>query len=396
MTAEKPKKLCVFTSTRADWGLLSPVCRALNSIPDIDVRIVAANMHLLAKYGMTVNEIIADGFDIAARVEMYAEDAEDSDYTRALATAECMKQMSEVLNTLKPDALMVLGDRYELLGACSAALLQHIPIIHISGGDVTEGATDDAVRHAVTKMSALHLTATEEYRRRVIQLGEQPATVINTGAIGVWNAFNTPLWDADKLGENLGIDFNSQKVAMVTYHPATEDRQATPAQRTQAMLDAMERFPEITYVISFPNNDAHGSEIITQLKEFKDRHPQRVILVQSLGMVRYQSLLPLCAFVLGNSSSGIVEAPSAGVPTVDIGIRQKGRLAADSVIHCQDDTESIYAAMVQALSTQMQELAKKRINPYHKQDTLQIMVDAISHFLQTHHAGPKKFYDIPS
>ncbi len=386
------KKICLVTTTRADWGLLMPLARELRATPGIELQIVAANMHLMDRYGMTVNEITDAGFIVDARV--HTEVNGDDEAAKARSMALTLKGMTEVFVRLQPDAVLLLGDRYEMLAVASAAAVMLLPIIHIAGGEISEGAVDDSFRHAITKLSTLHLTATEPYRRRVIQMGEEPDRVINTGAIGVWNAFNTPLIDATALGKDLDIDFENKKVAVVTYHPATNDTERTPVEALEELLKALDAFPEMVSVITYPNNDARGATLIDMLESYRADHPDRVRLVRSLGMVRYQSLLALASVVIGNSSSGIVEAPSAGVPTVDIGMRQRGRLAGPSVIHCGDTTAEIIEAIGNALSPSMQALAAEKENPYYKPDTLRLMTEAIVGFVDSLPVAPKKFYDL--
>ncbi|MDE6207502.1 MAG: UDP-N-acetylglucosamine 2-epimerase (hydrolyzing) [Muribaculaceae bacterium] len=387
-----PYRICVATSTRADWGLLMPLCRALRDRCGVELHILATNMHLLDRYGHTVDEIIADGFEVS--VAIHTDVDGDDDVSRAHIMAKSLAGTADALASLQPDAMIILGDRFEMLAIASAAAVMHVSLIHIAGGEVTEGALDDSFRHAITKLSQLHLTATEDYRRRVIQLGEAPDSVINTGAIGVWNAFNTQLMTAEELGDDLGIDFDRERVALVTYHPATND-DVCPAVHMKALLDALEQLPELTYVITAPNNDAGGASLFPLLEEFASQHPENVHLVSSLGMKRYQSLLRQACVVIGNSSSGIVEAPSAGVPTVDIGVRQKGRLAAESVIHCGDSTELILAAIRLAITPEFAALAARKQNPYYQPDTLDKMVKGVMTFLHRLPIQAKKFYDLP-
>lgn len=384
-------RICFVTSTRADWGLLMPLAKALASSGGIDVRVVAANMHLRPEYGMTVDEITVAGFDVAARVPMHVEGDTPADRVRAMGL--CMGETADAFAALHPDAVVILGDRYEMLAVASAAAVMRITIIHIAGGEISEGAVDDEIRHAITKLSTLHLTATEPYRRRVIQMGEQPDMVVNTGAIGVWNAFNTQLMDAGELGRQLGLDL-SRPTAVVTFHPATADTSATPAAQMSNLLGALDAFPQMNAVITYPNNDAGGAALIPLIEAYAAANPHRVRAVRSLGMVRYQSLMRLSCAVVGNSSSGIVEAPSAGVPTVDIGIRQRGRLAAASVIHCGTGKADIRRAIAEALSPQMQAVARRKENPYYKPDTLGIMVAAVSRFMDSLPAAQKKFHDL--
>lgn len=392
MKSNQKYRVCVATSTRADWGLLMPLCRALRAKKSVELNILATNMHLIEKYGHTIDEILAEGFDVAAEVPM--EVSGDDDASRAIAMSRCMEGTASALTRLLPDALIILGDRYEMLSIASVAAIMHIPIIHIAGGEITIGAIDDSIRHAITKLSTLHLTATEEYRQRVIQLGESPKMVVNTGAIGVWNAFNTRLMSACELEKDLNIAFARQRVAIVTYHPATNDNES-PVEQLQKLLKALDCYPELMSVITAPNNDAGGASLFPILESYAAEHPERVRLVRSLGMRRYQSLLQLADVVIGNSSSGIVEAPSAGCPTVDIGIRQKGRLAGPSVLHCKDSFESIRNAIKKSLSPKYQEIAKRKENPYYKDNTLALMTSTIMRFLRTLPCKPKEFYDLP-
>lgn len=391
MRTEAIKKICFATGTRADWGLLMPLAKALALRDDVEVSVAATNMHLMPQYGSTLAEIEAAGLNIAAKVDMCVEG--DDGASRALASAKCLEGMTRAFTAIAPDAVVILGDRYEMLATAMAACLLRIPIIHIAGGEVSEGAVDDVLRHAITKLSAFHLTATEDYRQRVIQMGEQPERVVNTGAIGVWNAFNTTLLSAQELGESIGFNLCSRPVAAVTYHPATAD-DASPAQGLQAMLDALEEF-DYNYVITAPNNDAGGAALLPILERFAESHPDNVRLVRSLGMVRYQSLLRCADMVIGNSSSGIVEVPSAGIPTVDIGPRQKGRLHGPSVIHCGTSTTEIAEAIRLAGSESMQQLAAKKENPYYQPDTLEKMVSAVMEFVNSDSMRePKHFHDL--
>lgn len=384
-------KICIVTSTRADWGLLMPLAKALRNEDGLGTAIVATNMHLMERFGMTVDEITDAGFDVAARVPMDIEG--DDEASRVRAASLCMAGMADAFLQIKPDAVLLLGDRYEMLAVASAAAIMRIPVIHIAGGAVSEGAVDDCIRHAITKLSSLHLTETEEYRRRVIQMGEQPDTVVNTGAIGVWNGRNITPVSKESLEEFLGMRLDGE-TAIVTYHPATNDTSATPAEQVEAMLEAIAQFPDLKCVITYPNNDAGGASTIPLLEKFAATHPARVRLVPSLGMLRYQSMLKIASLVIGNSSSGIVEVPSAGIPTVDIGIRQQGRTAAQSVIHCGNSRRDISEAISEALSPAMKELAAKCENPYYRPDTLALMRNAVLKFMHSLPVAPKKFYNI--
>lgn len=384
------RKISFATSTRADWGLLSPIARALAARDDCRVDIIATNMHLSERFGMTVNEIIADGFE-PVRVSMNV--TADSPADRVKAMAECMSGFADALASLRPDMLVILGDRYEMLAVASAATLLSIPIVHIAGGTISEGAIDDAIRHAITKLSALHLTETEDYRRRVIAMGENPDRVFNTGAIGVWNIDNTKLLSREELSMELGFDL-SGPYAVATFHPATLDP-ANPAERCRMMLEALDSHPDIRLIITYPNNDPRSSGIIDVLKEYANRQPDRVLLVKSLGLRRFLSAVKEAEFVIGNSSSGIVEVASTGTPAIDIGIRQRGRTAADSVIHCGDSADEIDQAINKALSPEFKAFAANCPNPYYNPNTLDMMTEAIMK-ADPERLRVKTFYDSPA
>lgn len=383
-------RLCFITTTRADWGLLSPLCGELRHRGHT-VQIVASNMHLEAAYGATAAEIEADGFGIDAAVPL---PGGDSPADRAVATGVCTQGVAEALRRLRPDAVVALGDRYEMLGAVTAAAVSRIPVIHIAGGEVSHGAQDDSFRHAITKLSELHLVATPEYGRRVVQLGEEPARVVHTGAIGVYNLLRLQPVPDQELSAFLGLDVaDPAPLAVVTYHPATLDSGATHQERTGALLRALDAFPELRVVLTYPNNDAGGARAIPLLESWASHNAGRARIFPSLGARRYLSLLRHAAVVIGNSSSGIVEVPSAGIPTVDIGIRQQGRAAAESVVHCAPDEPSIRAAIARALSPEFRAFCRGVSNPYYRGDTLAIMADAIEHFLDSPR-GPKIFHDL--
>lgn len=386
---EEPLKIAIATGTRADWGLLTPLAHALDARDDVEVRIIATNMHLDERYGMTVNEIVAEGLTLAATVDMKVEG--DGDLSRVVAMSKCLEGFGRVFDRLKPDMLVILGDRYEMLSVATAAVMMGLPIVHIAGGVVSEGAVDDSLRHAITKLASLHLTETERYRRRVIQMGEDAASVVDTGALGVWNIGNQQLLSRDELSEEIGFDFG-RRSAIVTFHPATLDP-ADPGERCQAMLDALDRFPDLRLLITYPNNDARSSAIIDRIESYGRRNSERVKVVKSLGMRRFLSALKCVDVVIGNSSGGIVEVPSCGIPTVDIGIRQRGRDAAVSVIHCGDSADDIAGAIDKALSSEMQALARRCVNPYYKADTPSLMVDAIMDFARKKRQ-PKRFNDL--
>ena len=367
------RKICIVTSTRADWGLLSSVARELRAYETVELQIIATNMHLDARYGMTVDEIIEDGFKVDERVEMNA--GNDSAVETAAATGKCLIGVARALGRLNPDILVILGDRYEMLAVATAATIMRVPIAHIAGGEISEGAFDDNIRHALTKLSALHFTATDAYRNRVISMGENPKYVLNTGALGVYNIIHEPVIPKPELEKFIGIDINSSTL-LVTFHPATMDPEPVK-ERCEALLQALDGFISSHIIFTYPNNDPDGEVIIKMINEYAARYPGRVAVVPSLGRRRYLSALHFVSAVVGNSSSGIVEVPTMRIPTVDIGIRQQGRIAASSVIHCEGEHDQIHQAISFALSPAGKRLALETDNPYAKRDTVTRIVDTL-------------------
>lgn len=384
------RKICIATGTRADWGLLSSLAKALKSRADVDLKIIATNMHLSERYGATWREIERDGFSIDWRVPMTADT--DSPLGTVEAMSECMAGMAAAFSSLRPDLLIILGDRYEMLATASAALIFRIPVAHIAGGAVSRGAYDESIRHSITKMSHIHLTETEEYRRRVIQLGENPELVFNTGAIGVYNIAHADYLDRVALERELGTSL-PEKLLLATFHPATLDCEP-PREQCANLLAALDEFPDYKTIFTYPNNDTDGRVIIEMIEDYAGRHPGRCAVFPSLGMRRYLSMLHCATAVVGNSSSGIVEVPSMKIPTLDIGIRQAGRTAAGSVLHCGVSLAEIADGLRIVLSEDFRNKASRIENPYYQPDTLQKMVDAI---MNTPLEGitVKPFYDLP-
>ena len=383
------RKVCIATGTRADWGLLSNIAKVLNSRTDVELQIIATNMHLSPKFGNTYKEIEADGLKINYKVPVETDD--DTACGTVKSMSIIMTSFAKAFETLKPDILVILGDRYEMLAVASAATIYRIPIAHIAGGTVSEGAYDENIRHSITKMSHIHLTETEEYRKRVIQLGENPDNVINTGAIGVYNINNIPLLPKEEIEQYIGMKINENTV-QVTFHPATLDS-TSPEIQCRNLLEALDRHPECNIIFTYPNNDTDGKVIIELLENFVSNNRQRAVIFPSLGMKRFLSLLKYVSGVIGNSSSGIVEVPSMGIPTLDIGIRQKGRLAAGSVIHCGTDVDEIDNGIKTILSPDFKIKARKTSNPYEQKDTLDKIVTAICE-TPLENILRKPFYDL--
>jgi len=354
------RKICVFTGTRAEYGLLYWLLKEMQADPRIDLKVLVSGSHLEPEFGETWREIAADGFPIDAKVDMHL----DSDAPVAVAKSMALglAGCAETLDRLKPDLLVVLGDRYEALAVTEAALLLQIPIAHIHGGEATEGAIDEQMRHAITKMAHVHFAAAEPYRERIVQMGEAPERVFTVGAPGLDHIGNTKLLSRSELECKLGFRF-SERNLLVTYHPATLDR-ANPVTSFQRLLDALDRLPEVNIVITKSNADVGGHAINAAIDTYAGERRERVLAVSSLGQQRYLSVIAQVDAVVGNSSSGIIEAPAMGKPTVNIGPRQQGRVRAPSVIDCADNTDAILAAIGCALSPAAQAIAAQRESPY--------------------------------
>lgn len=364
--------IAIATSTRADWGLLRPLADALRTHNRLSI--IATNMHLNAATGHTVDEILADGYDVAEQVPMDVEG--DDAVARTHAMAVCMAGMADALHRLRPDALVILGDRYEMLATASAAAMARVPIVHIAGGTTSEGAIDNAIRNAITQLATVHLVEAEAFAHRVINMGADPRRVFVAGSLGVWNITHRQLLDTATLSDTLDGFVVDSNTLLVTYHPATLDG-AGPLVRLTDFLAALDAMPGCNVLITAPNNDMGGDAMRRAIEIWAAARPDRVKYVPSLGMMRYLSAVLHCGAVVGNSSSGIVEVPSLGTPTVDVGIRQKGRLCAASVIHCGDDMRSVKMAIEKALSPEFQAFATSVDNPYYQPDTVDIMVNAI-------------------
>ena len=359
------RKICVITGSRAEYGLLSGLMKAIHEDADLQLQVIATNMHLSPEFGLTYREIEKDGFTIDKKVEMLL----SSDTPNATAKSVGLGAIgfADAYEDLKPDMIVVLGDRYEILAAVSTALFYKIPVAHLHGGEITEGAYDDCIRHAITKMSHLHFTSTEEYRNRVIQLGEQPERVFNVGAIGIENIKKVPLMSKHELEESLGFILGD-KCLLVTYHPVTlED--STAEEQSRNLLTALDRYKDYRIIFTMPNSDTNGRIIMQEIERYADNNKERAVAFKSLGLKRYLSALQYVSAVVGNSSSGIIEVPSFGIPTLNIGDRQKGRIVADSIVHCGATSDEINQGLQVTLSELHMQVSKKCMNPYEKEDT---------------------------
>lgn len=386
------RKICVVTGTRAEYGLLSRLMRMIKDSSETQLQIIATNMHLSPKYGNTYQEIERDGFTIDCKIPIIDENDKDDAVTTVKSMAKALAGFADAYNELKPDMVVVLGDRYEILAAATAALIERIPIAHIHGGEVTEGAFDDAIRHSITKMSQLHFASTEAYRKRIIQLGEQPDRVFYTGAVGVENVKRLSLMSKEEIERE--IDFRiDDKTILVTYHPVTLGNR-TAKDDIEDFIAALEERKDLRVIFTMPNSDTGGQFIVDAINGFVGRNADRAKAFKSLGVMRYLSVMKQVAAVVGNSSSGLVEVPSFGIPTLNIGDRQKGRIAAESVYNCASDQESILKGFDTVLSNEFRTKASTVHNPYEKANTAEEIFKVISTY-PIEQLNQKHFYDLP-
>jgi UDP-N-acetylglucosamine 2-epimerase (non-hydrolysing)/GDP/UDP-N,N'-diacetylbacillosamine 2-epimerase (hydrolysing) len=383
------RKIAVVTGTRAEYGLLSRLMRMIADNADLQLQIIVTNMHLSPEFGFTYKEIEADGFKIDKKVEMLLSSDTANATTKSVGLATI--GFADAYGDLKPDLLLVLGDRFEMLAAVTAALFYKIPVTHLYGGEITEGAYDDAIRHAITKMSHLHFTATEIYRKRVIQMGENPERVYNVGAIGIDNIRHEQLFGKQQLEESLDFKI-ADKTLLVTFHPVTMEEN-TAEEQCRNLLQALNEFEDYSIIFTQANADTNGRIITRLMQEYVENNRSRTKLYASLGKLRYLSVLQYVKAVVGNSSSGIVEVPSFGIPTVNIGNRQKGRIHPESVINTAPDAQAIKMALERALSDSFSQFAKTITNPYEKRDSAKRIFEVLKN-IDLKDICRKEFHDL--
>lgn len=381
--------IAVLTATRAEYGLLRPIIRRLIENAIFEVRILVTGAHLSDALGMTIQEIENDGYVVEKKIDILLQGNNSECISKSMGLA--LIGFGEYFEDNRPDYLMVLGDRYETLAVCCAAMNAKIPIIHLHGGETTEGAIDEAIRHAICKMSFYHFTSTEEYRRRVIQLGEAPERVFNVGATGVENALNEPKLSKEELEQIIGMKLD-RPYGVVTFHPVTLEGDVIS--QCQVLIDCMEYYKDIVFIVTGANADCGGDKINKMLQRCAEMN-DNIYFTYSLGMKRYLSALQYASFVMGNSSSGIIEAPSFGIPTINIGNRQKGRIQAKTVINCRTSTKDIMKAIRAALSPEMQNMAKKEKNPYGDGNASEKILRILERKLKDKEIDlEKQFYDL--
>ena len=385
------KKICIVTGSRAEYGLLKPLITKISEDRDLILQLVVTGMHLSPEFGLTYKEIIKDGFRITEKVEILLSSDTEIGISKSIGLA--MISFSEVFQKINPDLLIILGDRYEIFAVAAVAMIARIPIAHLHGGETTEGVIDEAIRHSITKMSYLHFTSNEIYRNRVIQLGEDPSRVFNVGAIIEDSIRTMKFIQKSQLEKDLGIKFD-KKMALLTFHPTTLESNSSEEQ-FKNILEALNEFNDLKIIFTKANSDTNGRIINKMIDNYVLNNPQKCVAFTSLGQLRYLSTMMYCDVVIGNSSSGIIEAPILKKSTVNIGDRQKGRIQAESIINCNPVKDEIIKAIKKALSKEFVESLKKTGIIEEKNSVSENIIAIIKEYLTNIKTNiKKKFYDI--
>ena len=384
------RNICVVTGTRAEYGIMQKLIRLLHEDPQVELQLMVTGMHLSPEFGNTIETIVEDGIPISKKIEVLLSSDTPIGISKSMGLG--MISFSEALEELAPDILVVLGDRFEIFSAVSAAMIARIPVAHIHGGEATEGLIDEPIRHSITKMSHIHFAATEEYRNRILQLGEQPHRVFCTGTPGLDNIFSLDLLSKREFEKSIEFDLEGSVTALLTFHPVTLDFSSTQKQFCE-VLDAISSRAEMKVIFTMPNADTDGRIIIKMINDFVAKNPKKYKAFISLGQLRYLSALNHVDLVIGNSSSGLVEAPCFKIPTINIGDRQRGRIKAASVINCEPTKSSISQALNQALNPNFRATLQSLKNPYGEAGASKKIKDILCSF-NLENIIKKRFYDL--
>lgn len=382
------RKICVVTGSRAEYGLLRWLISDISKADDLQLQILVTGMHLSIEFGLTYREIEKDGFHIDKKVEMLLGSDTETSIVKSMGIG--MIGFADAFDELKPDLIVVLGDRFEILSVASAALLLKIPVAHIHGGEISEGAIDDSIRHAITKMSHLHFVAADQYRKRVIQLGESPERVFLVGALGLDGIHRNLLLNREQLEKELGIQFKKKNL-LITFHPATLDAASSETQ-IEGLLQALHECEDTQLIFTYSNADAGGRLINAKINEFVDTHSNAAVFV-SLGQRVFLSCLKEVDAIIGNSSCGLIEAPSLNTATINIGDRQCGRLKANSILDCTTDSIAISAAISKLYTPEYQMIVEQVINPYGEGNASTKVLNQLRD-INLSQVTRKKFYDV--
>jgi len=380
----------VVTGTRAEYGLLKLLIKRIQDDTEVELQLVATGMHLSPEFGLTYKEIEDDGFTITEKNEMLLSSDTPNGITKSIGLGTI--GFADIFTRITPDIIVILGDRYETFAAATAAMIHRIPIAHIHGGELTEGLIDEAIRHSITKMSMLHFTSTEEYRKRVIQMGEQHDRVFNVGALGVENVKGQTLLSKEELEKSICFKFDKPYV-IVTYHPVTLENSTAQVQFIN-LLNALSEIDSYKIIFTKANADTEGRIINHLIDEYVNNNSENAIAFKSLGMKRYLSAMKYAEMAIGNSSSGLLETPSFHIPTVNIGIRQQGRVRAESVIDCGYEKNEIVEAIRKAEWMKKNKCLCEMKNPYEGQETSKKILEVIKKHLSQESSVVKKFLDV--
>lgn len=382
------RNICIVTGTRAEYGILYWLLKEIESDNELELQLIVTGMHLSPEFGLTYQTIEKE-FNINKKIEMLLSSDTAIGISKSMGLA--LISFSEAYEELQPDIVVVLGDRYEIFSAVSAAMIARIPIAHLHGGETTEGAFDEAIRHSITKMSHLHFTATQEYKNRVIQLGEHPSRVFNVGGIGVENIKRLKLLSKEEFEKSIDFKLNKKNI-LVTFHPVTLEN-STAKEQFQELLDTIDKLENTNIIFTKANSDIDGRVINQMIDEYVFNNSHKAISFTSLGQIRYLSALQYVDAMVGNSSSGLAEAPSFKIGTINIGERQKGRIKASSIIDCEPNQKSIKKAFEKLYSNKFQELLKSVNNPYDNGSTSKKIIEILKN-IDLKNILKKSFYDL--
>lgn len=385
------KKVCVVTATRAEYGLLYPVLKLINDDKELELQLVVSGTHLSYKYGYTKNEIINDGFSIAAEIDILQDSEKENDVSVVMGNV--LIKFSEYLKDNRPDIAIVLGDRYEMMAFATVFVNERIPIAHLNGGETTEGVLDEVYRHCITKMSMYHFVNCEIHRKRVIQLGENPDRVFNVGDTCIDNILSQKYATKEELKDLIGVEKFPENIALVTYHPVTLEEGSV--EQLKIILQVLQQHKEFFYIFTKSNADYNGNEFNRYLEHEIEKW-ENAKLVDSLGRIGYVSTLKFAKIMIGNSSSGLYEAPVFKIPTINIGNRQKGRVHGNTVINCEVSENAINNAILTALSENFQDQCKKSENMFGDGHAAEKIIKHIKDKLKGTIDLEKQFYDIDS
>jgi len=383
------RKICVVTGTRAEYGLLYWTMKRIQDEPNAELQVIATGMHLSPEFGNTYKTIENDGFTIHRKIECLLSSDTGVGISKSIGLG--IISFSEAYTQLKPDIVLVLGDRFEIMGAVTAAMICRIPIAHCHGGEATEGLIDESIRHSITKMSQIHFACTEEYRNRIIQLGELPSNVYNVGGLGIENINKLNLLDRDGFEKSIDCKLKTSNY-LVTFHPVTLDKYSAETQFS-ALINSLDKLDDSLIIFTKPNADNDGRIIIELIEEYVSKNKHKAVAFTSLGQLRYLSAIPFMTAVVGNSSSGLLEVPSFRIPTVNIGDRQRGRIKSDSVINCDPTEISIKKALDIAKSKEFRDDIKDKISPYGEINSSEIIIEKLMN-ISLDDILKKKFYNL--